>query len=140
MEIHTEKTIWYYKSENFTVEVCVWKDPKSRESLTPELCKIIPEYHWHIYCHIFPKHPLFNKIVNNDFWDYGLNLPLHCGSTYNKWDYDAKGVVVAKHIGCDYQHCDDDRFGLYATKEDASEVFRDADMLIDVLDVLKKNK
>ena len=137
MDIHTEKTLWYYKGDSFTVEVAVWSNPKEREVLPKELFDSIPEYHWNIYVNIFPKHPLFDKVVKEELFDYGIDLPLHWGSSYHKWDYDASGNVVAKRIGCDYQHCDDDRFGKYKTKEQAWEVFRDADELIEFFEVRK---
>lgn len=137
MDIHTEKTMWYHKGAGYTVEVAVWSNPKERELLPQNLLDAIPEYHWNVYVHIFPKHPVFDMVVKDELFDYGADLPLHWGSSYHKWDYDASGTVIAKHIGCDYQHCDDDQFGKYKTKEQAWEVFRDADELIEFFEVRK---
>lgn len=137
MDIHTEKTLWYHRGAGFTVEVAVWSNPKEREALPTELLDSIPEYHWNIYVHILPKHPLFDRVVKAELFDYGIDIPLRWGSSYHKWDYDSSGAVIAKHIGCDYQHCGDGRFGNYKTREQAWEVFQDADELIEFFEVRK---
>jgi hypothetical protein len=137
MDIHTEKTLWYHKGAGFTVEVAVWSNPTERERLPSELFDALPEYHWNVYVHIFPEHPLFNLVVKEDLYDYGIDLPLHCGSSYHRWDYDASGAVIAKHIGSDYMHYCDARFGKYKTKEEAWKVFQDADELIEFFEVRK---
>jgi hypothetical protein len=135
MDIHTEKMLWYHKGDGYTVEVAMWSNPKEREALPQNQIYTIPEYHWNVYVHIFPKHPIFGMVINEKIFNYGINIPLHRGSSYHKWDYDSSGAVIAKHIGCDYQHLHDERFGTYKTKEQAWEVFRDADELIEFFEL-----
>ena len=134
MKIDTEKTMWYHKGKDFTVEICVWSYPSEREALKSwpsNFIESVPEYHWNVYVHIFPKHRLFNKVEKEELFDYGIDIPLHMGTTYNNWKYSEKGEIISKTIGCDYQHYDDDRFGKYSTKQDAWEVFGDAEELIE---------
>lgn len=136
MEIHGEKQSWKHNGKNFAVEVVWWKDASyqaAKESLPPELFDGVPENHWNVYAYIYPKHPFFDKIVSESFYDYGVDLPLHCGSSFHKWYYNAKGEVLYKKIGSDYQHYQDDRFERYKTKEEAWQVFNDATELIEML-------
>ena len=96
----------------------------------------MPENHWNVYAYIYPKHPLFNKIVSDSLFNYGVDLPLHWGSSYHSWIYNANGEVLYKKIGSDYQHLHDEHFGKCKTKEDAWEIFEDSAELIEML----KNK
>lgn len=131
MRIDTEKTIWLHKGKDFTVEVVVWRNPE--QVIPVNLSDIVPQYHWNVYAYIFPKHPMFEQIIKEDLFDYGTDIPLHWGASYHQWKYDKNNSVLCKKIGCDYQHLHDDRFGRYATKEEAWEVFRDADSLIEFM-------
>jgi len=136
MHSHIEKQEWKHKGNNFLVEVARWTDTSDRAAknlLLEELKDIIPDNHWNVYAYIFPKHPLFEKIINDNLYNYGLDLPLHWGASYHSWDYDSKGKVVFKKIGSDYQHLNDERFGKYVTADDAWEIFKDADELIEFI-------
>lgn len=131
MRIDTEKTLWTHKGDNFTVEICVWRNPE--QVIPDEVSDIVPVYHWNVYAYIFPKHPMFDQITKDDLFDYGVDIPLHWGASYHKWTYDKNNAVSCKQIGCDYQHLHDDRFGRYSTREEAWEVFRDAENLIEFM-------
>ena len=88
MQIHTETKTWKHTSANFTVEVVWWKrlsEKLLKDSLPFELRFSLPENHWNVYAYIYPKHQLFNKIENDSLFDYGIDLPLHCGSSYHSW-------------------------------------------------------
>ena len=139
MQINTEMQTWKYKGTNFTVEVVRWADASSklaRNILPDELKDTIPENHWNVYAIIFQKHPLFDKIINDSLFDYGIDLPLHWGASYHNWNYDSNGAVGYKKIGSDYQHIHDEKFGNYKTVEEACEILNDAKELFEYL----KNK
>jgi hypothetical protein len=107
---------WVKRGEGFTVEVKHWE--------------LSQGHNWSVYAHIFEKHPIFNNL------DAQRELPLHCG--HSKWEKKTFEDVVVREwskktqtisIGSDYQHIYDDRFQAYSTKEEAWEVFRDAEKL-----------
>ncbi len=125
MEIHVEKQSWKHSGKNFEVEICHWV----LNNVELELSDYVQENRWNVYAYIYPKHPLFNEIVRESIFDYGINLPLHCFASCHYWIYDAKGTVVCKKIGSDYSHLHDDCFGKYKNKEEAWRVFKDADVL-----------
>jgi hypothetical protein len=94
-------------------------------------------YCWNVYCYIFPTHSLFNKIkgYKNYYKHKELEkLPFHGGITYGeKIKSNNTNKIVSIKIGSDYQHCDDNRFKKKVTREEAWEVFNDADILLKYL-------
>lgn len=90
---------------------------------------------WNVYAYIYPEHPLFEKLSAHTSGDnsesYGLtgSMPLHGGQTFFELNYGADNKVESVQVGCDYMHLGDDRFNGYATREDACEVFSDAEDL-----------
>lgn len=119
MKVNIEKQSWVYYGNNFRVETIHWfrtDDNKNK---------------WNIYAYIYPKHPLFDKVTSESLFE--VDLPLHCGASFHQWFFNKDGVVTSKKIGSDYQHIYDDKFESFTTKEDAYEVFNDADELIEYL-------
>lgn len=90
---------------------------------------------WNVYAWIYPEHPLFEKLSahtsGDDGESYALtsDMPLHGGQTFFTLHHAAGGKVTSVQIGCDYMHHMDDRFNEYATREEAREVFADAEEL-----------
>jgi hypothetical protein len=117
---------WRYISTLFAVDVVHWHETYSTE------------HRWNVYVYIYPGHPLFERIESADFCD-GF-LPLHGGVSYHKWLYDSTGAVICKKIGSDYQHAHDSRFKGYSTEDEAWEVFKDAEVLIQFMESEGKNE
>src|SRR5690554_877279 len=130
MKVTTELKTWRYIDNGglFTVDVVHWVDKRPLKDMSPKPL----EHHWNVYAYICPGHPLFERIESEDFCD-GL-LPLHGGVSYHKWFYDSTGAVIYKKIGSDYQHLFDERFAGYSTEDEAWEVFRDAEELIQFME------
>ena len=91
---------------------------------------------WCIYVYVYPQHPLFKKInptVGDTITCYDdrlPNMPLHGGCTYTKIHLTDDGKEITSiQIGADYSHYRDERYSFMATKEDAYEVFFDAEVL-----------
>lgn len=90
---------------------------------------------WNVYAYIYPEHPLFAKFSahttgdNGESYELTSAMPLHGGQTFYQLNFGAENRVESVQVGCDYMHCDDDRFNECATREQASEVFNDADEL-----------
>ena len=85
---------------------------------------------WCVYVYIYPKHPLFKTIIEGEmFQDALIDFPLHCGCSFIK-SHRSNKAITSHQIGCDYNHCDDERYTMYSSKEDASGVFYDAEQLI----------
>jgi hypothetical protein len=89
---------------------------------------------WCVYAFIYPKHPYFKEFDQSGpmYQDAASAMPLHGGPTLLEFPmYD--GAVTSVKVGADYQHLYDDRFSHYATKDEAYEVFKDAEKLFDWL-------
>jgi hypothetical protein len=117
---------WATRGDNFCIEVKHWKSGDSNR--------------WNVYAHIFEEHPIFKDIEKQK------NLTLHWGPTYHKlktvddiekhkWSKLSKTIT----IGSDYAHLYDERFEMFSTKEDAWEVFEDAEILFNELQGEQKN-
>lgn len=118
---------WLYrdKSNTFSVEILKWSyntDYSFPESFT-----------WNIYAYIYPKHALFTKIEQDKALFCDTGLPFHGGITFNVWSYDSNGIVFCKKVGCDYNHCGDEKFINMVTEKDAHEIFEDAEKIIKFL-------
>ena len=83
---------------------------------------------WAVYAYIYPKHPYFAKFEGPHMWqDATQSMPLHAGASLLEYPM-YEGKVTSVKVGADYHHLHDD-FTHYATQEDASEIFNDADKL-----------
>lgn len=120
-------TTWRYRSTLFAVDVVHWQETHSTA------------HRWNVYVYIHPGHPLFERIESEDFCAGGF-LPLHGGVSYHEWFYDSTGAVIYKKIGSDYQHAYDSRFTGYSTKDEAWEVFKDAEELIQFMESEGQNE
>jgi len=119
---------WRYISTLFAVDVVHWHETSNTA------------HHWNVYVYIRPGHPLFERIESEAISRAGGFLPLHGGVSYHKWFYDFKGAVIYKKIGSDYLHAYDSRFAGYSTKDEAWEVFRDAERLIQFMESEGQNE
>jgi hypothetical protein len=127
---HTQKSWkhkdeWRRKGENFAVVV-------SRHTVSTTHGD--GPHRWCVYAYIYPKHPYFGEIDQSGpmYQDSASAMPLHGGPSLLEFPmYDGK--VSSAKVGADYNHIYDDAFTYYATKDDAYEVFRDAEELFDWL-------
>lgn len=94
---------------------------------------------WCVYAYIYPKHPLFQSFNGTDMSQSAASdLPLHCGPSFLQWYFNADGEPTSVQVGSDYNHLHDDSFTRYIAKEEASNVFRDAEKLFKHLEDLNK--
>ena len=118
---------WYKQGVDFQVVVKRWSLPKSHWNLG-EGCQ-----RWNVYAHIYPKHRLWDSFEGTDMFQSAASaLPLHCGPTSLKYNTKT-GKVESLQVGADYWHLGDERFTNYETREDAWEVFQDAEELFTYL-------
>lgn len=119
------KDEWRMNGKNFNVAVV------RHAEIIPEAFKGLLHdggNRWCVYAHIFPTHPFFKDFTGRDLYQKATRaMPLHCGCSYLEYPmYD--NVVSCVKVGADYNHYMDD-FSHFKTKEEASEVFRDAEGL-----------
>lgn len=93
---------------------------------------------WCVYAWIYPGHPRFKRFKDESiFQDAATELPLHGGvitnATLVRKHYTAKEGVISVQVGSDYRHLHDERFTHMATRDEAREVFRDAERLVEFL-------
>lgn len=87
---------WIAREKTYTVSAKAWHDGN--------------RWNWNVYAYVFENHPLFD---NNDAL---LDLPLHCGCTFDQIranqpfeiKYDHQRVKTTKIVGSDYAHYGDD--------------------------------
>jgi hypothetical protein len=129
---YTQKAIWIRKGENFLIEVVRWE--KMTQEVHEEMRRKIGlddgRFVWNIYCYIYPKHRLFNEILQEE--DCPINC-FHGGQTLAHWHIKADGTVTAKQYGCDYAHWGDEHFSFMEQPEEATEIFNDAEDLFNIL-------
>ncbi len=93
---------------------------------------------WNVYIHVYPAHPHF-PLFNADM-DSGDSAcqayDFHGGATYFT-AHRKKDSVSSYEIGCDYAHLYDERFSRMATKDQAREVFLDAENLVRYMESTK---
>lgn len=89
---------------------------------------------WNVYAYIYPSHPHFNAFSGESlFQDAAMKLEFHCGPSYVR-PYSEQGKPIhCWQVGSDYNHLHDDRFTHMSTKEEATEVFYDAESLFEQL-------
>lgn len=86
-------------------------------------------HRWCVYVYVYPTHPIFPRFRGEKTSQPALDgMPLHAGCTYLQRHYRA-GKITSIEVGCDYNHYGDEHFGIYATPDQAGEVFRDAEAL-----------
>lgn len=116
------------KNDTFFIEIAhtlrpVWYAPEIFES------------NWCLYCKIFSNHPLFEKLLAVQAFDYSgaqdvINFPFHGGVTYvqHTLTYNLKRELEVGNItvGCDYQHYGDDWYQQVLTLEDNYRIQEDA--------------
>jgi len=125
------KDVWTNRqalSDNFLIEVVRFT---SKAYLPNE-----GQNKWCLYVYVYPEHPLFKKInptVGDTISTYDERLPdmpLHGGCTYTKIHLTDDGTrITSIQIGADYSHYGDERYSWITAKEDASDIFYDADVL-----------
>jgi len=120
------KDEWKRSSNNFVVSVTRHSESvKSYEG----------KNRWCVYAYIYPNHPYFEKIdqTGATYQDALTTMPLHCGASLFACPMYG-GKVTSIKVGADYNHYKDDYFTYYNTKEEAYEVFKDADELFEWLE------
>lgn len=95
-------------------------------------------HRWCVYAYLYPAHPHFIRFDESDwmFQDAAKAMPLHGGPSYLRRHITIKdGATVVQSIqaGCDYSHEWDNKFTRYENVADASEVFADAEYLVNWL-------
>lgn len=122
MKLRKFKTdTWKTKGESFILEVVHW----NKES-DPTINA------WNIYVYFYPKFPGFDGFEDHICFN-DLPFDFHGGTTYCYHSHDKNGKVEYKKYGCDYMHLYDDRFEKYSTLEEAYEVERDAEEILQAL-------
>jgi hypothetical protein len=124
------KEEWHRRGSNFLVVV-------KHHTVNPPESPANPyggPHRWNVYAYIYPKHPRFKKFKGRDMWqDAAIELHFHCGPSFLRWHYDDNKEPTSVQVGSDYSHLHDDRVADFATKDEAWEVFDDADQLFDQL-------
>jgi hypothetical protein len=88
---------------------------------------------WAVYAYIYPKHPYFAAFDGPQLWQEAATaMPLHAYPSLLEYPM-YEGKVTSVKVGADYHHLHDDHFTHYATREEASAVFHDADELFNWL-------
>jgi hypothetical protein len=91
-------------------------------------------HRWYVYAYIYDTHPSFSKYKDENLWkETTQNLPLHCGASYFRSQYCGDGSVFSIQVGADYNHFGDSFYTRLATKDEAADVFSDAEELLDKL-------
>ena len=126
----SEEDLWNYKEEwhkrgvDFQVMVKRWSFPESNWT-RGDGCQV-----WNVYAYIYPKHRLWDSFEGpNMFQPATSALPLHCGPTFLEYHTGQGGKVSSLQVGSDYRHLGDEHFSHYKTREEAWEVFQDAEEL-----------
>lgn len=115
------KDEWKKRGTDFLIMV-------TRHSDTDPIAEIT-EHKWCVYAFIYPEHPYFCKFSGPHMWqDAACALPLHCGPSLLEYPM-YEGKITSVKVGADYSHLYDDRFSHMANRQDAHEVFSDADEL-----------
>lgn len=119
-----EKLNWAHKDEwrvfgdNFCITI-------TRHSGTP-IDRSEGRNKWAVYAYVYPEHPLFDELKDKDMFTTGL--PFHCGGSFFQ-KHESEGKITAIQVGADYNHLHDAHYTHYVTREDAGEIFEDAEEL-----------
>jgi len=122
------KDVWHRRGTDFLIEVKRHSEPQSQADRDMGVYCEGP-HRWCVYAYIYPNHPHFAAFEGPHMWqDAATQLHLHGGPSLLEYPmYDGK--VTCVKVGADYHHLHDERFTRYASREDAYEVFVDADEL-----------
>lgn len=88
---------------------------------------------WFIYAYVHNTHPYFNTLMRQKGLDSGGELGMHWGCTYRRDHRNDEGAVTCIQVGCDYRHYGDEYYESLETKEEAGEVFEDANRIFNIL-------
>lgn len=119
------KDVWTLPGKDFIVQV-------HRHSVEqrPSYYGDTGPHRWCVYAFIYPKHPHFARFSGGAMWqDAATALPLHGGPSLLNWHFDNDKAACSVQVGADYNHLHDDCYTHMETREDAREVFSDAEGL-----------
>jgi len=123
---HVEE--WYKQGVDFRVMVKRWSFTETHWNLK-EGSQV-----WNVYALIYPNHRLWDSFEGPDMFQPAASaLPLHCGPTFLRYNLGQTGKIESLQVGSDYRHLGDERFSHCKTREDAWEVFQDAEELFTYL-------
>lgn len=89
---------------------------------------------WAVYAYIYPKHSRFSGFTDDHIYSEAASaLPLHQGASLVRFHLDKNAEKTSVQVGADYNHYGDDEFSHMADKDDANEVFADAERLYEFL-------
>lgn len=119
------KDLWRMSGPDFMVEVSRHTEQPSSYMRTEE-----GPNRWAVYAYVYPKHPHFKRFAGREmFQEAASGMPLHCGPSFLHWHYNDDGEPTSVQVGADYHHLYDEHFTHYASRDDAFEVFQDAERL-----------
>ena len=96
------------------------------------------QHRWCVHAYIYPKHLHFAAFNGPQMGQEATGvMPLHGGASLLEYPM-YEGKVTSAKVGADYDHLHDEEFTHMATKEEAWEVFQDADMLFDWLQAFSR--
>jgi hypothetical protein len=117
-----KKDEWWAHGKNFLVVVKRHELTRTDEWEGP--------HRWAVYAYVYPKHRHYANFKGEHMWQPAAScMPFHGYPSLLRWHYDERGEPTSVQVGADYNHLHDDRFTRDATKEDAHEVFADAEEL-----------
>lgn len=123
---------WILQSKTFNVEVKHWYTTgRVDDKLVYHSDKL--SHRWNVYVYVFPNHPFFEKLVENQNNNHPFLEELHYGCTYCDWSRAEDGSVKVKKYGSDYMHLHDEHFEDCDSEKHpaAREIFFDAERLFD---------
>lgn len=121
------KDEWSHRADSFLVVVSRLSEPR------PESRHDMGEHRWTVYAYVYPQHPLFAKFnPSGGMWGQP-DLHGHWSPSLYRAHCDTTGSIKSHQLGWDYAHDGDSRFSFMATRNEASEVFWDAQKLYDEL-------
>lgn len=125
------KEEWVKEGKHFRVSVVHWYT----DEFHGETFYYPRKEKWNIYLYFYKNHPFFDKFTSEDIYAHEQPEPvgLHGGITFYRAHKDKKNEIICHEIGCDYGHYRDDRFETMVTKEDAEEIFCDAEYAFEIL-------
>ena len=129
------KDMWSLRGKNFLVQISRHGEEKPESERSFCYDEEGP-HRWCVYAYIYPDHPNFGKFEGDAIWQEASGaLPLHGGCSFLRYHRSDDGAkVTSVQVGCDYNHLHDTEFTRYATKDEAYEVFADAEALYQRLD------
>lgn len=126
-----ESWLYQHGEVGFTVEAKHWtRKGYFSNDINSALTDI---HHWNVIAYIYPHHSTFDKFDSDRiFQDECNKMPLHCGCSCFRRHYDKDGKCTCIEVASDYKHLGDN-YETCDNKEDARQVFRDAEELVEYL-------